>query len=99
MDPTMYVNQRVDIILVCRHAHTGDDSAVPYKMKYQNREVVFTRFGLRHPTLKGKRMVHVFDVSDDVNDYRLEFDAESLSWMLIAIIPGEGSSYATTSTS
>ena len=39
-------------------------------------------------TAKGRRMVHVFDVSDEVNDYRLEFDAQGLTWTLVAMIPG-----------
>ncbi|MBC7512300.1 hypothetical protein H7142_01405 [Candidatus Saccharibacteria bacterium] len=44
---------------------------------------------MRHPTAQGKRMVHVFDVSDDMNDYRLEHDAERLTWTLVAMIPGQ----------
>lgn len=48
----------------------------------------FTELGLRHPTSKGTRMIHVFDMSDGVNDYRLEFDAEGLTWTLAAIREG-----------
>jgi hypothetical protein len=33
-------------------------------------------------------MIHVFDVSDGSNDYRLEHDAERLTWTLVAMIPG-----------
>jgi hypothetical protein len=38
-----------------------------------------------HPTKKGQRMIHVFDMTDGTADYRLEFDAQDLSWKLIAI--------------
>jgi hypothetical protein len=38
-----------------------------------------------HPTQKGQRMIHVFDMTDGSADYRLEFDAQDLSWKLIAI--------------
>jgi hypothetical protein len=31
-------------------------------------------------------MIHVFHVSDGTNGYRLEFDAERLTWMLVAMI-------------
>jgi hypothetical protein len=55
-------------------------------MKYKNREIILTELGLRHPTAKGRRMIHVFDMSDGVNDYRLEFDAESLIWTLVAMM-------------
>lgn len=33
-------------------------------------------------------MIHVFDMSDGQNDYRLEFDAEGLTWTLVCILPG-----------
>jgi len=32
--------------------------------------------------MKGKRMVHIFDVTDGQADYRLEFDAQQLTWHL-----------------
>jgi hypothetical protein len=41
--------------------------------------------GLVHPTQQGQRMIHVFDMTDGNADYRLEFDAQDLSWKLIAI--------------
>lgn len=88
MDPTIRINERVDIVpiyyakaperLVCR----------PWKMRYRNEEIEFTILAMRHPTVQGKRMIHVFDVSDGKNDYRLEFDAERLTWMLVSMVEG-----------
>lgn len=88
MDNTMLIDERVEVIV--RYRKQGDPLSLcyPAKMKYRNHEVVFTELGLRHPTTKGKRMVHVFDMSDGINDYRLEFDAEGLTWTLVAILPG-----------
>jgi len=88
MNPITEVNIRVSVVSVS-HAEARDTvSYVPYKMKYRNQEIVFTQLGMRHPTEKGKRMIHVFDVSDEANDYRLEFDAERLTWTLISIMEG-----------
>jgi hypothetical protein len=88
MNPITEVNVRVSVVSIS-HAEARDTvSYVPYKMKYQNREIVFTQLGMRHPTEKGKRMIHVFDVSDEANDYRLEFDAERLTWTLVSIMEG-----------
>lgn len=89
MDPTIVIDQRVDVVVIYRR--TPDDSAsmvMPYKMRYRGQDILFTKLGLRHPTAQGKRMVHVFDVSDGMNDYRLEHDAERLTWKLMAMIPG-----------
>ena len=57
----------------------------PKRMEYDGRRVDFTETGLLHPTKKGQRMVHVFDMTDGQADYRLEFDAENLDWTLVYI--------------
>lgn len=88
MDPTVQINEKVDIVPIFR-AHASEVSiCVPWKMKYGIREIIFTKFGMRHPTAKGKRMIHVFDMSDGVNDYRIEFDAERLTWTLVSMVEG-----------
>lgn len=87
MDPTIMINERVDVVVVYRADSDITTLAVPHKMQWRAREVTFTRLALRHPTTKGRRMIHVFDVSDGENDYRLEFDAERLTWTLVAMIP------------
>lgn len=57
----------------------------PKRMEYDGRRVEFTETGLRHPTQKGQRLVHVFDMTDGSADYRLEFDAQNLDWRLVSI--------------
>lgn len=76
--------------MVALYHKSGDIStlAFPCKMRWRQQEISFTKLGFRHPTAKGKRMIHVFDVSDGTNDYRIEFDAEGLTWTLVAIIEG-----------
>lgn len=86
MDPTILVNERVDVAVLYRKHGDISTLCYPYKMKYRGREIVFSELCLRHPTAQGKRMVHVFDMSDGANDYRLEFDAEGLTWTLVAMI-------------
>lgn len=83
------INKRVEVIT--RFASRGDPAymIMPVKMRYKGEEITFTELGLRHPTTKGHRMIHVFDMSDGTNDYRLEFDAEMLTWTLITIIEGD----------
>ena len=85
------INERVDIVPIFYASAPERLLCVPWKMKYRGQEIVFTVFGMRHPTAKGKRMIHVFDMSDGVNDYRIEFDAEALTWRLISML--EGSQY------
>ncbi len=86
MDPTIKINQRVSVVTVFRDKGRPTELCLPSKMKYKGKEINFTELGLRHPTTAGRRMIHVFDVSDGLNDYRLEFDAEGLTWTLISQI-------------
>jgi hypothetical protein len=88
MDPTIEINKLVSVLAVFRDKGNQPELCLPIKMRYQGREVVFKELGLRHPTAAGRRMVHVFDMSDGANDYRLEFDAEALTWTLVAMIEG-----------
>ncbi len=88
MDPHSYIGERVAVVATYR---VRDDISLcmPVKMRWHGREIVFRELGLRHPSVQGRRMVHVFDVSDGTNDYRLEFDAEALTWTLVSILAGE----------
>lgn len=88
MDPTIKINERVDIITIFYAKSPEKTLCIPKKMKHKGSEITFTTFGMRHPTTRGKRMIHIFDMSDGVNDYRLEFDAEGLTWKLISMIEG-----------
>jgi hypothetical protein len=89
MDPTIHINERVDVVTVFRRQGDISSLCVPYKMRWRGREIILTELALRHPTVAGKRMIHVFHVSDGVNGYRLEFDAEGLYWTLVCLISGE----------
>jgi hypothetical protein len=57
----------------------------PKKMEWGGKSIIFTEQGLRHPTKQGHRMIHVFDMTDGQADYRIEFDAQRLTWTLVYI--------------
>lgn len=80
MDSEIFLNERIDVLA---KFGTGLNPCVPLKFRRANgREVIVTEVGLRHPTTKGKRAVHVFDVTDGGADYRIELDSERLTWVL-----------------
>lgn len=80
MNDEIFLNERVDVLA---KFGTGLNSCVPLKFRRASgREVVITEIGLRHPGMKGRRTVHVFDVTDGQADYRLELDSERLTWHL-----------------
>ena len=66
----------------------------PKRIEYEGHRVDFTETGMIHPTRKGQRMVHVFDMTDGNADYRLEFDAENLDWTLVYVADGQFAAHA-----
>jgi len=80
MDDELFLNEQIKVVAVFGE---GLNPCRPIKFKRINcREITVTEIGLRHPSMQGKRMLHIFDVTDGQADYRLEFDAERLVWHL-----------------
>jgi len=86
MDPTIQIDERVDVVVIYRSHGDIGSLCVPHRMRWRGRDIELTELALRHPTVSGKRMIHVFHVSGGGSDYRLEFDAEALSWTLVSMI-------------
>jgi hypothetical protein len=89
MDPTIQINERVDMVAVYRKNGDIASLCMPCRMRWHGQDIELTELGLRHPTVAGKRMIHVFHMSDGANGYRIEFDAESLAWTLVSMIAGQ----------
>ena len=87
MDPTVLIDERVDVVTVFRGRGEITSLCTPVKMRWRGKDIVFQELALKHPTVQGKRMIHVFHMSDGANGYRLEFDAEALTWTLMAMLP------------
>ncbi len=80
MSPDIELSEQIDVVALFRPGRTMCE---PVKFRRKNgREVAITEIGLRHPKTHGSRTVHIFDVTDGGADYRLEFDAEHLTWRL-----------------
>ena len=81
MNDEIFLNERVEV--VATFSKSGRDICYPHKFRRANgREITVTEIGLRHPVAAGHRTLHMFDVTDGEADYRLEFDAERLTWHL-----------------
>ncbi|OGL35264.1 hypothetical protein A3F65_01335 [Candidatus Saccharibacteria bacterium RIFCSPHIGHO2_12_FULL_47_16b] len=85
MENLVEINKEVSIVAYYFKQGTKRLRCFPKKMEWSGKTVIFTEQGLRHPTKKGQRMIHVFDMTDGSADYRLEFDAEQLTWTLVYV--------------
>jgi hypothetical protein len=80
MNDETFLNERIEVLASFGE---GLNPCKPLRFRRASgREVDITEIGLRHPTTKGVRTVHIFDVTDGGTDYRLEFDTERLTWHL-----------------
>ena len=80
MNDELFLNEQIKVVATFA---PGFHPCKPVKFKRANgREVVVSELGLRHPLPRGKKTIHVFDVTDGGTDYRLEFDSELLTWRL-----------------
>lgn len=80
MNDETFLDEQIDVVAIFRPGRTMCE---PVKFRRTNgREIIVSEIGLRHPVPTGRRMVHIFDVTDGGADYRLEFDAEHLTWRL-----------------
>lgn len=81
MDDETFLNERIEVAAVFG---SGLNPCRPLKFRRANgREVHVEEIGLRHPAARGRKTIHVFDVTDGGADYRLEFDSERLTWRLV----------------
>lgn len=80
MNDELFLNERIQVVAVFGE---GLNPCRPVRFRRASgREIEITEIGLRHPSTKGKRAMHMFDVTDGGADYRLEFDSERLTWHL-----------------
>jgi len=80
MDDELFLNEQVKVVTVFGD---GINPCRPICFRrISGREINITEIGLVHPSMQGKRMLHIFDVTDGMADYRIEFDAERLVWHL-----------------
>lgn len=78
------INEPVEVLV----AYKRGAKAFPKIMEWQHRIYRFRELGFVHPTAQGRRMLHIFTLTDGNMTYRLEFDAESLNWKLAEISDG-----------
>lgn len=56
---------------------------IPVSFIWQNREYEVQKVNLSWSQYEGRSKIYYFAVSDSVNYFKLRFDSEKLSWILI----------------
>ena len=79
------INEKVSVITVYDR---NKGTVVPQKVKWQGRVYDITKIGYHHKVKKGKKLLHIFSVSNDSIAFRLSFDVENLHWTLEEVSDG-----------
>ena len=95
MENVNEINKAVNVIAYYFKNAGQRMKCFPKRMEYEGHRVDCTETGMLHPTRKGQKLVHVFDMTDGNADYRLEFDAENLDWTLVYVADGQFATHAT----
>ena len=74
------VNQIIEV-----SASFRDGKLIPQKLIWSGREIMITQVNLSHHVWEGRSKIYYFAVSDSVNDYKLRFDSDKLTWDLLEV--------------
>jgi hypothetical protein len=72
------INETIEVI-----AKFSDKKTIPVKFLWHGREILIKKVNLAYSAWEGRTKFHFFAVSDDTNYFKLQFNAENLSWTLL----------------
>ena len=72
------INQSVEVI-----AKFTKSQVIPVKFLWSNREIVIKKINLVYSKWEGRVKYFYFAVSDDTNYFKLQFNTENLTWVLL----------------
>ncbi len=88
MNPIVKINETIDVNVTFYQTQNHQTKVLPRTFRWRGREIAIHQLGLHHIIHRNDDLVHVFDVSDSANDYRLEFNARRLTWLLVSMLDG-----------
>lgn len=60
----------------------------PVKLRWQGRDYFITKLAYYHKISEGRKIHHIFHVSNNDMDFKLRLDSENLHWTLEEITDG-----------
>lgn len=81
---TESINERVEVITVYNREH----GATPFRVRWQGRAYTVRKLAYYHKARVGRVIQHIFNVTTDTLDMRLEFNSENLHWILKEVTDG-----------
>lgn len=72
------MNAKAEVVALFRPGNL--QACQPLKFRFNNKQIEVSEIGLVYPLRKNGALIYCFDVSDGQADYRLELNANRLTW-------------------
>lgn len=82
---TEAINEKVSVI--SKYDKTNG-AFLPVKLQWQGKVRVVNKLGFHHTKREGRKLFHIFSVTDASLCYCLSFDTETLHWTLLEVSDG-----------
>lgn len=79
------INEKISVIT---SFNKESRSVMPKKIRWQGRDYLIQSVSYHHIVREGKKLLHIFHVTDGASDFRLRLDTETLHWTLEEIYDG-----------
>lgn len=79
-----FINKEVSVNSLSFGSRTNFKS-IPKEITYDNKQVTFVDSGMRYLLQKGQNIIQLFDMTDGIKNYRLQFDSQNFTWTLLNI--------------
>ncbi len=81
------INEKVSVI--SKYDKTRG-TFLPVKLQWQGKVRLITQIGFHHTKRQGRKLIHIFSVTDTSLCYYLSLDTETLHWILLEVSDGNG---------
>lgn len=81
------INEEISVVM---YYSAQRRQALPYSLRWQNREYKVGKIGYHHATKDGAILHHIYELVDDQSNlwFRLDLDTSNLHWKLQAVSDG-----------
>lgn len=79
------INEKVSVITSFDKTR---NLTMPRKIRWQGRDYLITKLAYHHKIRRGRNICHIFHVTDGSIDFCLNFDSDSLQWVLQEVTDG-----------
>ena len=79
------IHESIDVIAIFPR---GSSRALPKRIKWQGKDYSITELGMHYPQRMGRVLHHIFSVTAGTLFFRLNFNTETLQWVVEEISDG-----------